>query len=1149
MAILSNINGRFAVEDDGAIQFNGQAGTSGYVLESRGASSPPVWTDRDTGNVTGSGAANRVTYWSSATNVTSDAGFTYNGAGRVNTDESFGVSKDGADAVADGPFFRLTNAVQDRQYLWQLDASNNIDYWYYNGSAWAQTISLLNDGGATFGGTVTAPRIGIPGANSSFALYNDSNSYFNGAVTVDSTFTQTGGAASSFSGDVTANGNVTIANTSPDLYLFPTGSFHSFRVSAQENVANTFEITPSTTAGGSTYSNPALSISHTGNSTFAGNVEFDKNVWQDISTNGGYIMRPNGADYVTTTGTVTGAIEIRIPTGGAGKDDMIKFVVDIYDYATQESITVFIGGYIYQAVGGNTWINVSAQIISTDSSKNYTVRFGDNGSVHCVWIGETDSTWSYPQILVRDFYGGFATNVEDYLATWDITYVTSITTVNNTLTNNFPMSHGGTTDAFWSANGNNIYNDNSGNVGIGETSPSQKLNVRDDGGSDVFRGIEVHNNNTSLARAGISFKCYDWVQSAIWHGRSATAAYGGALVLGTNPDTSDLSVSGVTGRMWILNNGNVGIGTDSPQAPLSFDNIVGDKIDFYHNVTGSDRYGVEVQSSELRIFSGAQGASTGGITFGKKTTSTFTEAMRIRNDGNVGIGDTTPSFPLVVSKSSSNTTNSGDASMRLALSNPDQTNNNYALITFGDGTSQPGSGFMGMQFTDHANNYGDLVFGTRGGGGYGERMRIDSSGQIQLNAYDGTNKTGTPTYLLGADASGNIVKTITGATTGTQVHSLAATGGTASWKKLGTFTAAMGGQSVFIKMVTNAGYNSSISQNVEVYIRFKTSNGGSLDPNGFSGDSSFYTHGPNASFPAGNIKWVSNAAGTSATSYALYALIPNYSGNGGFYVVENSAGTWVNNMSNVSDPGAASSTVMIPAEQFRVGSTDLVVNGGGGDAYFANSNVGIGTTAPVHPLQVNGDYTNGLAGLYSTATTTYNSAAYVSNSVLSLQRTNNADNYPVGIRYSHVGQTEMFTGIVRQSSTISAIKYAWQGYNGSAYQEFGSINCYSTGAGTLTMAGDIVAYSDKKLKKNIKTLDGSKVYEMRGVSFDRIDTGKKSSGVIAQEIQKIAPELISESNETLGVAYGNISGYLIEAIKELKAEIEELKKCKCDCKK
>ena len=105
----------------------------------------------------------------------------------------------------------------------------------------------------------------------------------------------------------------------------------------------------------------------------------------------------------------------------------------------------------------------------------------------------------------------------------------------------------------------------------------------------------------------------------------------------------------------------------------------------------------------------------------------------VNSSGNVGIGDTTPSFPLVISKSSSSTSNGADLSMRLALSNPDQTNNNYALITFGDGTSDPGSGFMGMQFTDHTNNYGELVFGTRGGGGYSERMRIDSSGNLLLN--------------------------------------------------------------------------------------------------------------------------------------------------------------------------------------------------------------------------------------------------------------------------------------------------------------------------------------------------------------------------------------------------------------------------------
>ena len=53
----------------------------------------------------------------------------------------------------------------------------------------------------------------------------------------------------------------------------------------------------------------------------------------------------------------------------------------------------------------------------------------------------------------------------------------------------------------------------------------------------------------------------------------------------------------------------------------------------------------------------------------------------------------------------------------------------------------------------------------------------------------------------------------------------------------------------------------------------------------------------------------------------------------------------------------------------------------------------------------------------------------------------------------------------------------------------------------------------------------------------------------AQEIQKIAPELVTDNDGTLSVAYGNLTGYLIEAVKELKAEIEELKKHKCDCKK
>ena len=63
---------------------------------------------------------------------------------------------------------------------------------------------------------------------------------------------------------------------------------------------------------------------------------------------------------------------------------------------------------------------------------------------------------------------------------------------------------------------------------------------------------------------------------------------------------------------------------------------------------------------------------------------------------------------------------------------------------------------------------------------------------------------------------------------------------------------------------------------------------------------------------------------------------------------------------------------------------------------------------------------------------------------------------------------------------------------------------------------------------------------MRGVSFTK--DGREGSGVVAQELLEVAPELVHDEGEYLSVAYGNLVGYLIEAVKELKAEVEELKR-------
>ena len=61
---------------------------------------------------------------------------------------------------------------------------------------------------------------------------------------------------------------------------------------------------------------------------------------------------------------------------------------------------------------------------------------------------------------------------------------------------------------------------------------------------------------------------------------------------------------------------------------------------------------------------------------------------------------------------------------------------------------------------------------------------------------------------------------------------------------------------------------------------------------------------------------------------------------------------------------------------------------------------------------------------------------------------------------------------------------------------------------------------------------------MRGVTFTK--DGEASSGVIAQEMEKITPELVFDG-EYKSVAYGNLMGYMIEAIKEQQVQIDELK--------
>jgi hypothetical protein len=108
-----------------------------------------------------------------------------------------------------------------------------------------------------------------------------------------------------------------------------------------------------------------------------------------------------------------------------------------------------------------------------------------------------------------------------------------------------------------------------------------------------------------------------------------------------------------------------------------------------------------------------------------------------------------------------------------------------------------------------------------------------------------------------------------------------------------------------------------------------------------------------------------------------------------------------------------------------------------------------------------------------------------------------------------------------------------------------SITVTGVNASGVITATDFNATSDISLKKNIHFIDDplGKVMQLNGVSFDWKETNKPSIGVIAQELEKVLPELVSQG-DIKSVNYNGIIGVLIEAIKELKAEVEELKNAK-----
>jgi hypothetical protein len=128
-------------------------------------------------------------------------------------------------------------------------------------------------------------------------------------------------------------------------------------------------------------------------------------------------------------------------------------------------------------------------------------------------------------------------------------------------------------------------------------------------------------------------------------------------------------------------------------------------------------------------------------------------------------------------------------------------------------------------------------------------------------------------------------------------------------------------------------------------------------------------------------------------------------------------------------------------------------------------------------------------------------------------------------------------GIWFGTSTVAGNQFRW--YGGT------TVAATLTGAGTFTATADVCAYSDVRLKDNIEVIADplDKVLKLRGVTFTRkdLDDNKTHMGVIAQEVEEVIPEVVITGEDGIKtVAYGNMVGLLIEAVKELTTQNKEL---------